>query len=1469
MPGIWLSDDELRSSEGAIWLQQQQQRVQAGQSWAGEQLARLQQQAAQQVAALAPSPVAAPPPVPAPAPPPAPPPVPAPVAPPPVVPIGGAPTGAVGAPVPGDLTTAGIAPPAPAQTPPTPTVPTPAPAQTPSVADVGQSWAQEQIQNLLNPSAQTPSSTPAPQPIPGMAAPPLPGAAPSPPPATQPVAPPPSQSSTPQAGTASSAPPDRSMSYQDYAKAAAARAGIDPNVFTAQIQQESGFNPTAKSPAGAIGIAQFMPATAAGVNLDPTDPYASLDAAAKEDAARLKQYGGDWGKTLASYNAGAGAVEQYGGIPPYAETQSYVKTIMGNAQKAADAAGTTISGLVQQGVDVAQGAISKGQTAVNTAVQGAQSAVARTSQFAMGLSSGDAYSFCGPAAAIAFADTYGRNPTVAEAKQLAQQVGWNSDQGMAGVQSEVKLLGAMGVDAHMTSGVDWASVGRDASGGNPVIIDTPGHYYYVDGYNAQTGQLHVGTSGTDLKGGSDWMTPDQINKMPQSGGGARAAIFADHPLAQSDGLAQSTAASTKATSPQGGQTFMGGLQDAAGNVLANAPVPFVGGRFGQLGDLLGQNQQSLQQGRDLVGSILSPDLNAPAPLRAKADSILQSVQDVGGQAGQASQNLLQQGQNLLQGVQQAPQTVNDLLNQNALFSQGIPNIGGNLLEGAGNLAGQGQQALGNLNDVLSNPQQMYANSPTAAFNRNLQGLGQDVLAPVLNSAADALNPSVTPEAPLGRGADWLSQQNVPLLSGAADVLGPTLKQGGALDATYVTDALAQKYGTSDSSQYSSEDQQRLSQARMAVGGISTADWGKGFYRGGIISSPATMADIAMNSGAGPIVSTVTGALGDVLHGTAAPGRLTGRALGTASGIGQWAGQFLDALRPSAASPSSLVGRATPGIERGAAYAAEGWGMTHGAFQQATQNLIQQQELGAAAGQAASKVGSIGTAAWRAAYDAFMTSPPADAVAAAQAEGARVAARAAPGWLTGKLGQLAGGGAGGQNWLQTALFPVYRMGMNLATRAVEASPAGLVGTAIDVARGMLGQGPYAAGLLSQPATNTVAPLARRLMTNALGTALTAFLVKEGMEGNINGSWAGRTPAEQDDLRAQGMAPDTFRGPDGKWYGWDKAPPQLRGALIAAGAYVDAAHAYQNAQNTRESSGSQAYGLEDPRTAAARTLFNEVGTQLANTTPLRTFASTYDMFTGGGQQDLRSLTDIPSSILGGVVPESGLLRGVSQMTDPYQRQVLQPKTTDQVVPAILQNVQQNLPGLREQLPSRLDVLGRDVVNPVQGLSAILPLRAAAGEPNPILGALANTGVAPSSAPTSIPYGPSTINLRPDEQQTYIRERGQLIQQMASELVNSPSFAQMPDYAQKIALQRVTQVAGEVAGKMLLASMGNPNQRMSAQGVLGPVQSYALPNSLDQATQQHNQAMHQALMQSLLGGQSGTQSIMAANQAALGAV
>jgi soluble lytic murein transglycosylase-like protein len=117
--------------------------------------------------------------------------------------------------------------------------------------------------------------------------------------------------------------------YEPVARAAAARYDIDPNVFVRQITKESHWDPTAVSPAGARGIAQFMASTAAWLGVDPFDPITALDAAAKLDRDNLDAFDGDYAMMLAAYNAGRGSVYRYGGIPPFAETLNYVRLILG------------------------------------------------------------------------------------------------------------------------------------------------------------------------------------------------------------------------------------------------------------------------------------------------------------------------------------------------------------------------------------------------------------------------------------------------------------------------------------------------------------------------------------------------------------------------------------------------------------------------------------------------------------------------------------------------------------------------------------------------------------------------------------------------------------------------------------------------------------------------------------------------------------------------------------------------------------------------------------------------------------------------------------------------------------------------------------------------------------------------------------------------------------------------------------
>ncbi len=112
------------------------------------------------------------------------------------------------------------------------------------------------------------------------------------------------------------------------ARAAAVRHRIPEDLFLRLVQLESGWNSGAVSTAGAIGLAQLMPGTAQLLGVDPTVPDQNLDGGARYLRQQYDTFG-DWRLALAAYNAGPAAVQQYGGIPPYAETQNYVLVILG------------------------------------------------------------------------------------------------------------------------------------------------------------------------------------------------------------------------------------------------------------------------------------------------------------------------------------------------------------------------------------------------------------------------------------------------------------------------------------------------------------------------------------------------------------------------------------------------------------------------------------------------------------------------------------------------------------------------------------------------------------------------------------------------------------------------------------------------------------------------------------------------------------------------------------------------------------------------------------------------------------------------------------------------------------------------------------------------------------------------------------------------------------------------------------
>jgi soluble lytic murein transglycosylase-like protein len=122
--------------------------------------------------------------------------------------------------------------------------------------------------------------------------------------------------------------------YDAMIQAAATANGVDPSLLKGLIRQESNFDPNAGSAAGARGLTQLMPSTAAGLGVtDVTDPQQSINAGAKYLRQQLDEFGGDQTLALAAYNAGAGAVKKYGGVPPYAETQNYVTKVLGYASE--------------------------------------------------------------------------------------------------------------------------------------------------------------------------------------------------------------------------------------------------------------------------------------------------------------------------------------------------------------------------------------------------------------------------------------------------------------------------------------------------------------------------------------------------------------------------------------------------------------------------------------------------------------------------------------------------------------------------------------------------------------------------------------------------------------------------------------------------------------------------------------------------------------------------------------------------------------------------------------------------------------------------------------------------------------------------------------------------------------------------------------------------------------------------------
>jgi len=142
------------------------------------------------------------------------------------------------------------------------------------------------------------------------------------------VAPPPARPSPPPPAPPMVEAPLPALDSRTLVHDAAVRTGLPPAFVESVARVESAMRPQAVSPKGAVGVMQLMPSTARALSADPRDPAQNIDAGARLLRDLLIKYDGDVVKALSAYNAGAGAVDRYRGMPPYAETQNYVDKVI-------------------------------------------------------------------------------------------------------------------------------------------------------------------------------------------------------------------------------------------------------------------------------------------------------------------------------------------------------------------------------------------------------------------------------------------------------------------------------------------------------------------------------------------------------------------------------------------------------------------------------------------------------------------------------------------------------------------------------------------------------------------------------------------------------------------------------------------------------------------------------------------------------------------------------------------------------------------------------------------------------------------------------------------------------------------------------------------------------------------------------------------------------------------------------------
>jgi hypothetical protein len=336
--------------------------------------------------------------------------------------------------------------------------------------------------------------------------------------------------------------PDDAEPYAEDFVAASQETGVPLEILLAVAWAESGFDPNALSPAGAEGMMQLMPGTAAGLGVDPSDPAQNILGGARYLAAQYERFG-SWDLALAAYNAGPGAVEQYGGVPPYRETQGYIAAVRGYLDRlTAPAAAPT--GLARQALAVP--VAGRDAAIAVPAVPGAEPAATDPT--------GAVTADRSASPAMASASTSATAEAVADLLAAARA---------AGPTAPATPMGTDGAAAPATASTATGADGAAADGDTAISIDA-----------IRTGTAPSGAGGTQAgQGGPGQGAPGQGGPVP---GPTRSEVRADAAAAASANATAPTAAANQVQTPLSGP---GGMpmspaafpQHLLGHVQRSAP----------------------------------------------------------------------------------------------------------------------------------------------------------------------------------------------------------------------------------------------------------------------------------------------------------------------------------------------------------------------------------------------------------------------------------------------------------------------------------------------------------------------------------------------------------------------------------------------------------------------------------------------------------------------------------------------------------------------------------------------------------------------------------------------------------------------------------------------------------------------------------------------------------------------------------